>query len=241
MNLLFYTILFIIGSVIGGIWAVEARDIPKMLDLKKKHYSNRTNQELISELTYILIGAVSTVILANILNINIYEFDIINFIIYIFAILFISALVLIAGIDKIYSKIDKKTLAFGIVSSIMYMLYLCIVDLASIHLNVIYLVIYLLLLMIDSFLLRKFAKDSYIINLLMLLMMILAFTDLKTLTYTVIMAIIETGLYILLLNTQKKINGNKKIKINEIPIGFFIAASNIMVLFMVRFFHNYLI
>jgi len=95
--------------------------------------------------------------------------------------------------------------------------------------------------MIDSFLLRKFAKDSYIINLLMLLMMILAFTDLKTLTYTVIMAIIETGLYILLLNTQKKINGNKKIKINEIPIGFFIAASNIMVLFMVRFFHNYLI
>lgn len=241
MNILFYTILFIIGSVVGGLWAVQSREIPKILDLKKTHYRNRPKEDLISELTYILIGGVSAVVLANILNISMDQFDILNFIIYIFAMMYISALVLIGGIDRVYSKIEKKTLAFGIISSILYMLYLCIVDLASIHLNVIYLAVYIMLLVIDSFLLRRFAKDSYIVNLLMVLVMILVFTDLKTLTYTVIMTLIAVGLYVLLLKKQKKKNGNKKIKINEIPVGFFVAASNIIVLFMVRIFENYLI
>lgn len=241
MNILFYTILFIIGSVVGGLWAVQSREIPKILDLKKTHYRNRPKEDLISELTYILIGGVSAVVLANILNISMNQFDILNFIIYIFAMMYISALVLIGGIDRVYSKIEKKTLAFGIISSILYMLYLCIVDLASIHLNVIYLGIYIILLVIDSFLLRRFAKDSYIVNLLMVLVMILVFTDLKTLTYTLVMALIAIGFYTLLLKYQKKKNGNKKIKINEIPVGFFVAASNVIVLFMVRIFENYLI
>lgn len=241
MNILFYAILFLIGSVIGGLWVIQARDIPKILDLRKTHYSNRPKQELISVVTYILLGGILTVGLANILNINMYQFDLSNFIIYIFAIIYVSTLVLIAGLDRGYSKIEKKTLAFGIVVSILYMLYLCMVDLASIHLNVIYLAAYMILLIIDSFLLRRFAKDSYIVNLLMVLVMILVFTDLKTLTYTLIMALIAVALNVLLLNSQKKKNGNKKIKINEIPVGFFVAASNIIVLFMVRIFENYLI
>lgn len=241
MNILFYTILFIIGCVIGGLWAVQSREIPKILDLKKTHYQNKPKTELISELTYISIGGVSAVILANIWNINMYQFEISNFIIYIFAMIYISALVLIAGIDRGYSKIEKKTLAFGIVASILYMLYLCIVDLASVHLSVIYMAIYMILLVIDSFLLRKFAKDSYIVNLLMVFVMILVFTDLKILTYTLVMVLIAVGVYILLINLQKKKNGNKKIKINEIPVGFFVAASNVIILFMVKIFENYLI
>ena len=241
MNILFYTILFIIGSVVGSYWAVRAREIPKILDLKKTHRKIKPKQELISELIYIMIGGMSAVILANILNIHIEEFDIAKMLIYVFAMLYISALVLIAGIDRIYTRIEKKTLAFGIISSILYMLYLCMIDLASTHLSVIYLAIYMVLLVIDSFLLRKFAKDSYILNLLMVLTMILVFTDLKTLTYTLIMALIAVILQIILLNMQKSRNGNKKVKINEIPVGFFVAASNIIVLFMVRVFENYII
>lgn len=241
MNIIFYTILFIIGCVVGGLWAIKSREIPKELDLKKTHYKNKPKENLISELTYILIGGVSASVLANILNINMYEFDILNFIIYIFAMMYISALVLIGGIDRVYSRIEKKTLAFGIVASILYMLYLCMVDLASVHLNTIYLAIYIILLVIDSFLLRKFAKDSYIVNLLMLLVMILVFTDLKTLTYTLVMALIAIGIYVVLLKGQNKKNGNKKLKINEIPVGFFVAASNVLILFMVRAFENYLI
>ena len=241
MNMVFYTILFILGCIIGCIWREKTEKFPRDLDLKKTHRKIKPKQELISELIYIMIGGMSAVILANILNIHIEEFDISKMLIYVFAMLYISALVLIAGIDRNYSRIEKKTLAFGIISSILYMLYLCMVDLTSTHLSVIYLAIYMVLLVIDSFLLRKFAKDSYILNLLMVLTMILVFTDLKTLTYTLIMAFIAVILQIILLNMQKSRNGNKKVKINEIPVGFFVAASNIIVLFMVRAFENYII
>lgn len=241
MNILFYTVLFIIGIIVGSYWAIKASEIVKELDMKKIHYSNHANEELLSKLSYILIGGVSSVILANVLSVNIYELDIYNFTIYIFAMLYISTLVLIAGIDKMYLKIEKGMIAFGIVSSIIYMIYLFLVDLASIHLNIIYLGIYMVLLLIDSFLLRRYARDSYVLDILMLLGIILVFTDLRTLTYTLVMALIAIILNILLMKIQTKNQGNKKIKIKEIPVGYFIAASNVIVLFMIRIFENYLI
>lgn len=240
MNILFYTILFMIGIVVGSFCAEEAEEIPKSLDFKRTHYNNRKHEQILSKSTYLLIGAVSTVILGSTLKINLDEFDFSKIIIFIFAMIYVSSLSVIAGIDKNYSKIAKETLAFGIVSSILYMLYLCVVDLASINLNAIYLAIYIGLLILDTFILRKFAKDSYVINTLLLLIMILVFTDLKTLTYTLVMAVIAIILYLILIKRQNK-NVKKKIKINEIPVGYFIASSNIIVLFIVKIFENYCI
>lgn len=239
MNTLFYAILFVIGVVIGSIWAIQANKIPQSLSMKKTHHSNKNNEELISNLTYIIIGGVASVILANVLKINIYELDLFKITIYIFAMLYISTLILIAGIDRIYSKIEKSMITFGIMASIIYMLYLCAIDLKSIYLNGIYLAIYLVLLIIDAFLLRKYAKDSYIIDTLLLLMIIIVFTNLNILIDTVLMAIIAVGLYVFMLKRKKRKQGNKKLKISEIPVGYFISASNIIVLFMTKFFQNY--
>lgn len=241
MNIIFYTIIFVIGLIIGRYLELEASDIPKKLDLRKNQYSNKKNEEFVSKLTYMLIGGTVSVILANTLKINVNEFDITNMIIYVFAMLYISTLVVIGGIDKNYSKIDKKLLAFGIVSSIVYMIYTAIIDFSSVQINIIYLFIYIVLLAIDSFLLRKFAKDSYIVNLLMVISIILVYSNLRILIYTLIMAVIAILIYYVILESQKKKNGNKKVKINEMPVGFFIATSNIIVLFMIRIFQNYLV
>lgn len=241
MNIIFYIIIFIIGLIIGRYWELEASDIPKKLDLRKTQYSNKKNDEFVSKLTYMLIGGTASVILANTLKINVDEFDITNIIIYVFAMLYISTLVVIGGIDKNYSKIDKKVLAFGIVSSITYMIYIFVIDFSSAQTNIVYLAIYMVLLIIDSFLLRKFAKDSYIVNLLMLISIILVYSNLRIFIYTVIMAVIAILMYYVILESQKKKNGNKKIKVNEIPVGFFISTSNIIVLFMIRIFQNYLV
>lgn len=241
MNIIFYTIIFVIGLIIGRYLELEASDIPKKLDLRKNQYSNKKNEEFVSKLTYMLIEGTVSVILANTLKINVNEFDITNMIIYVFAMLYISTLVVIGGIDKNYSKIDKKLLAFGIVSSIVYMIYTAIIDFSSVQINIIYLSIYIVLLAIDSFFLRKFAKDSYIVNLLMLISIILVYSNLRILIYTLIMAVIAILIYYVILESQKKKNGNKKIKINEMPVGFFIATSNIIVLFMIRIFQNYLV
>ena len=55
------------------------------------------------------------------------------------------------------------------------------------------------------------------------------------------MALIASGMYALLIKYQQKKTTNQKIKISQIPVGFFIAASNIIVLFIVRVFENYMI
>lgn len=232
MNIIFYVILFLIGIGIGDFLAIQSIVLPRSLDMKKTFYNKKTNEELRSKITYILIGGISSVIIGHILRL--YEFDISNLIIYVFMMIYISTLISIAGIDKNYTKIDKRELAFGIISSIIYMLYLAIIDLASIYVNAIYLLLYMIFLIIDCLLLRKCAKDSYIINTLLLLTIILVFTNINTLICTVIMAIIAILLYILILKIQQKKNGNKRIKINQIPVGYFISASNIIVLFLTR-------
>lgn len=239
MNILFYSILFIIGMGIGGYWAIKAKGIPKNLDMKKTHCSCHSHAELISALTYIVIGGISSVVLANVFRINIYELEFFNITVYIFAMLYVSTLVLIGGIDRLYSKIQKEILAFGIISSIIYMLYLCFVDFTTVNINALHLLTYIILLIIDTFLLRKYATDSYIINALLLLNIILTYTDFETMIYTIIMAFVATILYTILIRVQNKKDGNKKLKINEIPVGFFISASNIVIVFSTSFFKNY--
>ena len=241
MNIILYMIFFLTGITSGYYCSLIANEIPKKLDLKRTNYGKNYNESLASKLTYTLIGGVSSVVLANTLNISVSSYDISSIIIYIFGMIYISILVLIGGIDKNYSKINKSVLAFGVVSSILYMIYLFVIDLSSVNLNVKYLFVYMILLLVDAFLLRKFAKDSYLINLLILISIISVYSNFIILMYTLVLAIISTILYAIILKSQQRKNGNKKIKISEIPIGFFISSSNIIVLFMVRIFESYFI
>ena len=241
MNIILYMIFFLTGITSGYYCSLIANEIPKKLDLKRTNYGKNYNESLASKLTYTLIGGVSSVVLANTLNISVSSYDISSIIIYIFGMIYISILVLIGGIDKNYSKINKSVLAFGVVSSILYMIYLFVIDLSSVNLNVKYLFVYMILLLVDAFLLRKFAKDSYLINLLILISIISVYSNFIILVYTLILAMISIMLYTIILKSQQRKNGNKKIKIPEIPIGFFIASSNIIVLFMVRIFESYFV
>lgn len=241
MNIILYMIFFLTGITSGYYCSLIANEIPKKLDLKRTNYRKNYNESLASKLTYTLIGGVSSVVLANTLNISVSSYDISSIIIYIFGMIYISILVLIGGIDKNYSKINKSVLAFGVVSSILYMIYLFVIDLSSVNLNIKYLFVYMILLLVDAFLLRKFAKDSYLINLLILISIISVYSNFIILVYTLILAMISIMLYTIILKSQQRKNGNKKIKIPEIPIGFFIASSNIIVLFMVRIFESYFV
>ena len=238
MSIIFYTILFIIGIIVGNYLSIKSIEIPKKLDMRKKYYNDTKKEKIISKITYIFLGGILSLILAYILRLNVYEIDLSKIIIYIFSMIFISVLILIAGIDRLYLKIEKSILTFGIITSIMYMLYLCIVDLGCIYANAIYLATYIILLIIDTFLLRRYATDSYIINVLLEACLITSFTDLKTLTYTLIMTTISIIIYMLLSKIRSKKKGNIKVTIKDVPIGYFLASSNIIILLMIRIFEN---
>ena len=173
MNIFLYAIIFIIGTVFGSFYTLAVYRIPKNIDIVKKHsYCPNCNHklgffELIPVLSYIflggkckhckqkiriryllleLLGGVSFVMLAIALKIDAFNLNISNIIIYIFVVLYLTAIILISGIDKEYRKIDKRVLAYGIIISIIYMIYLYTIDATSIYRYAIYLAIYNLIL-----------------------------------------------------------------------------------------------
>ena len=262
MNIFLYVIIFIIGTVFGSFYTLAVYRIPKNIDIIKKHsYCPNCNHklgffELIPVLSYIflggkckhckqkirirylfleLLGGISFVAFALALKINVYTLDVQTIIIYTFLILYATAVILIGGIDKEYIKIDKRVLAYGIIISMLYMIYLYTIDSAIIYRYAIYLAVYIILLTTDTFLLRRYAKDSYIVDILMLLNIMVMFTEVEVLTKTIIMTILAILIYILIIKITQKKTISKSIKLKEIPLGYFICASNIIMLLMTIF------
>lgn len=153
----------------------------------------------------------------------------------IFVLLYVISIILIAEIDRRKIKIDRNILTCGIIGSMAFIIYMYIINSSSIYESIIYLGVHCFLLGLDTFILKKYANDSYLIKLLILLNIIFTFTKLKITIYTIILAIVAILIYLLILQIQKKKNGNKKIKFDEIPVGFFIGASNVIILIMMEF------
>lgn len=267
MNIFFYVILFIMGTVFGSFYTLAVYRIPKNIDIIKKHsYCPNCNHklgffEMIPILSYIflkgkcknckqkirirylileVLGGILFVILGLTLKMEVYNITINSIILFTFTILYLTAIILISGIDKEYIKIDKNVLAYGIIISILYMIYLYTIGATSIYRYAIYLAIYIILLFIDTFLLRRYAIDSYINNMLILLNMIFIFTETQIFIKTLLMAIIAILIYILIRKLTQKKNGNKEIKFNEIPIGYFIGTSNIIVMLIMSIISIYM-
>lgn len=265
MNTFFYIILFIMGTLFGSFYTLAVYRIPKNIDIIKKHsYCPNCNHklgffELIPILSYIflggkcknckqkirirylileVIGGVSFVVLGYALNLNVENLNIQNIILFSFIVLYLTAIILISGIDKEYVKIDKKVLAYGIIISIIYMIYLYTIDATSIYRYAIYLALYIILLFIDTFLLRRYAEDNYIIDICIYLTMILIFTGTSVYMKTLVMTMLSILIYLLIMKLTQKKNRYKKIKLNEIPIGYFIGASNITVLLIISLLVN---
>lgn len=153
-----------------------------------------------------------------------------NAFLYLFAFLYLVILIIIAKNDKKKIEIDKRFSSCGIIASIMYIVYLYIVDSSSIYINTIYLAIYIILIALDIFLLRKYAKNSYTIGILILFNIILIFSGIEIYLFTMMITAIELLIYMLVEKIYQKKNGNKKLKINDVPVGFFIVAGNITIL-----------
>lgn len=268
MNIFLYAIIFIMGTVFGSFYTLAVYRIPRNIDIIKKHsYCPNCNHklgffELIPVLSYILLGGKCKyckqkirprylileimggtvfVLFALIFDINIENISVENIMIYVFTILYLTEIILISGIDKEYNKLNKNVLAYGIIISILYMIYLYTIDATSIYRYAIYLAIFAILLLIDTFILKRYALESNIINLLTLLNIVLIFTEENVFMATIITTMFEILLYIIIEKSKQKNFTKKKIKISNIPIGFFIGTSNIIILLAISFTNNYII
>ena len=188
MNIFFYIILFIMGITFGSFYTLAVYRIPKGQDITHTHsYCPNCNHrlgilDLIPVFSYIFLGAkcryckqkirpryliletlsgILFVLFGYLMGVNVYNLQVINVIEYAFFVLYLTFIVLIAGIDKEYRQINKPVLMYGIILSIVYIVYLYIIEKTSIYRYVIYLVAITIILLIDTITLKKHAKNNY--------------------------------------------------------------------------------
>ena len=154
---------------------------------------------------------------------------------FIFSIIYLLVLICIAVIDKKEHKISKKILIVGFIVEAIQIIYLYINNKFHLIEYLIYLVIFIILLVIDTVIIRKKGESLYVLQILMLCMYIAIFTDKYIFAVTAMYTLLVIGLYILIgkISTIRKRRVIKKQNAKELaklPIGFYLCIADILVL-----------
>jgi len=253
-----YAIIFIIGTMFGSFYTLAVHRIPKRQDITHTHsYCPNCNHklgffELIPVLSYIFLGAkcknckqkirpryfileissgILFLLLAYILDFNVFSIDYASIVLFAFICLYFTFMFITIGIDKENRKIEKSVLAYGIVISLMYIIYLYILGNINIYRYVIYMFLFIIWLAFDSITLRKYAKNSYVNGIICMLLIMFIFTGRSVSFITYIMTLMSISIYLLINKISTLRNKNKKTDkkvYNNISIAFILGISNII-------------
>lgn len=256
MNTIIYATIFLIGCMFGSFYTLAVWRIPRRENITHKHsYCPNCNHklgflELIPILSYIFLGGkcknckqkirirylvlellsgMLFLLFALALKIDLYNFNWSNAIFFIFVSLYLTLIILIGGIDKENRKIERPILAYGIIISLIYIIYLYIVEKASLLRYAIYLVAFIVMLLLDNVTLKKYRKNNYLNGLLMLILIMAVFTGEYVTINTIIVTILAIALYLLIrkiVDKIRKTEDTEKILNKDISIGYFLCMSN---------------
>lgn len=269
IQVVFYILIFLIGIYFGSFFTLAVYRIPNKENIIYKHsYCPNCNHklavlDLVPIFSYIFLGGkcryckkkirlrylllelltgIVFVIFAKSINIDLYSISVYKIIYLVLGILYFSSLFIISGIDKEKNVIQKSVLFYGIAVSLTYMVYSCTLNKENIYGYVIYLVLMMVLMVIDTELLKQNLKYDYLIQILILIINMVIFSGEYTIIFTIILSILSIGIK----NIIDKVSNNKQksIKKNEnanIPVGFFLSISNIISIIIINFISNYTI
>lgn len=237
MNIFLYIIIFIMGTLFGSFYTLAVYRIPKKIDIIHTHSfcPNCGHKlgfwELIPVLSYLLLGGkckkckskirpryfilevlsgFTFVLIAYSLKIDAYNLHISSIIRFGFIVLYLACIFIIAGIDKDERRIEKSVLYYGVMVSCIYIIYLCIMGQTSIYRYVMYLVTFIILLILDTEYQIKMAKQSYLIETLILLVVMFVNTTEVICLTSVIVVLISILLTKLIYYLKNSINKHKK-------------------------------
>ena len=255
MNIILYIIIFIMGSVFGSFLTLATYRIPLNEDITHKHsYCPKCNHKLsfldmIPILSYLFIRGkcryckakispryfiievlcgLSFVLLALTIRVNIYTININTILNFILGALYIVFLFLIAGIDIEHHYVDKRVLAYGIVVIFFNLIYEFVYNTTfNVNRVVIYFIIIMIVLIVNTYEIKKIGKDSYAINIILLSIIMALFT------YE-IATIISMAMALLMIVFTEIINSKLKRKEDnqKMPIAFYLCIANCITIFM---------
>lgn len=207
MNIVFYITIFAIGIIVGNIY----------------RYALKMETKGLGILTGTLMVLFTISMKLDINNIKIY-----NITTLIFIMLYLIFLISIAIKDKEKRNIEKIILAYGIAISIIYIIYLCIIEKTNIYRYPIYLVLIILILLIDNINTKKKAENNYTIGVIMLITIMLIFTGEFISILTIIMSFVTISIYIIISKIKNKKRYNNQKYSANIKIGLILAITNII-------------
>ena len=256
MDIFLYAIIFITGIFFGSFFTLAVYRIPKKEDILIKHsYCPNCNHklgffDLFPVLSYIflkgkcrycgnkirprylileVLSGLTFVFISMSLKLNIY--NIYNIVNVGFLLIYISVLFIIAGIDKENIKIPKNVVLFGYIIELIYIIYQYTLGNSNVYQYVIYVILFILLLICNNISLTISLKEKYSIQILYLCLYITIFGGSKIFILTVLVTLILTLLNIIGYRKNKK----------QIPIGFYLCASNILIITISNVIINYII
>lgn len=172
------------------------------------------------------------------LKIDVYNLKVSTIFYFIIAILYFSSLFILAGIEKEKGIIQKSVLIYGVFVALVYMIYSYTLIKTNVYEYVIYLSFMIILLLVDTKLLKKKLNYNYWIQILILILYMLIFTGVHNTIGTIILAILSIGIRNII--QFFKIKKSKIVKVNKLsPIAFYLCVSNIIVLISMNFIVNY--
>ena len=254
MDIVFYIMIFIIGALLGSLYASIVQRIIKGKKIISIHsYCENCGKKInllekIPILSYIilkgkckqcnkkidakymileiLLGLIALLVTKG-LNLSLANMTITNLITFIFINLYISYIILIIVLDNQKKNIPATLLAYGNIIAIIYIVYLCITEPLSIYRNVVYLVIMIVLLLLNTVNIKRRAQDSYLINLLTTILIMLIFTERMVSILTLGATLISIALYIILKRIKRK-KIQKSIINTKINILFIMGTLNLI-------------
>ena len=169
MDILLYILIFIMGTVFGSFFTLAIYRIPKNQDITHTHsYCPNCNHklgflDLIPVFSYIfllgkcryckkkirprylileILSGITFVLVAYFMNVRMDNLKPNVLAESAFLALYLCFIFIMAGIDLENRKIEKSISMYGVIIAVAYIVYLCIVEHASIYRYIIYLIIY---------------------------------------------------------------------------------------------------
>lgn len=158
-------------------------------------------------------------------------FNITNLTTLIAIILYMSYIILTLKTGEKNRNMSPTVLAYGVIISLIYIVYMCITEKETIYVNVIYLVIMTLLLLANILSVKKRAESNYVIDLLTMLLIMVIFTGEFTCILTIIGTLISIALYIFINKIRDSSCKGQKIKNtynSNINIVFIMGILNLL-------------
>ena len=271
MNIVLYILIFIMGTVFGSFFWLAIYRIPKRQDITHTpSYCPNCNHklrflDLIPIFSYIfllgkcryckakirpryfileILSGLTFVIIAYLMNIHIHNLDPMLLVKGAFMALYLCFIFIMAGIDIENRKIEKSISMYGVLLSIAYIIYLCVIEQENVFRYVIYLAFYVIILILDTVTLKKYAKNSYAYGVIFTVLTMAIFTGEYVVFNTIIMTALVVAIKLLMhkmKNIGKRIRREQKDYGKNISYGSILGITNILNLIFVLAWYKFFV